>query len=94
MKTIILKQNSEAIRDKIREAGISVCCCARFYDADWLDYHPGLTKEVHGVGYPYEGMTKEQTLALFVHECQEPVYCKDVDEFIEKIKEEEKAIKK
>lgn len=90
--TIILKENNEAIRNKIREAGIDVCCCAKFYDADWLDYHPSITKSVHGVGYPYEGMTKEQTLALYLEECKDAVYCKDVDEFIYRIKCEERKI--
>lgn len=86
-RTFILKRNSEAIRRKIKKAGIDVCICATFKDADWLDFHPNITNSVHGVGYPHEGMTKEETLAMFEYECEEPVYCKTVDEFIRLIKE-------
>lgn len=87
-KCFILKENSEAIRQKIRDAGIDVCLCAQFIDADWLDYHTSVGS-VHGNGYPYEGMTKEETRALFLHEVKNPVYCKNVDVFIEKILEYE-----
>lgn len=86
-KTFILKNNSEEIRKKITDAGISVCFCASFVDADWLDYSTAVGNGVHGVGYPYEGMTKEETLALYKHEVKNPVWCKDVDEFINIIKE-------
>ena len=87
-KCFILKENNEEIRRKIRDAGIDVCVCSSFYDADWLDYHTTVGG-VHGNGYPYEGMTKEETRALFLHEVQNPVYCHDVDEFIARILEYE-----
>ena len=87
-KCFILKDNNEAIREKIRNAGIDVCFCSSFSDADWLDYHT-VVGTVHGNGYPYEGMTKEETRALFLHEVKNPVWCKDVDEFIERILEYE-----
>ena len=86
-KTFILKENSEAIRKKITDAGIDVCHCASFVDADWLDYSTVVANGVHGNGYPFEGMTKEETRALFLHEVQNPVFCNDVDEFIRFIKE-------
>ena len=86
-KTFILKENSESIRKKITDAGIRVCICASFVDADWLDYSTVVANGVHGNGYPYEGMTKEETRALFLHEVQNPVYCNDVGEFIRLIKE-------
>lgn len=86
-KTFILKENSEEIRQKIKDAGISLCVCAEFVDSDWLDYSTSLyEKSVHGNGYPFEGMTKEASRALFLQEVKNPIYCKDVDEFIEKIK--------
>lgn len=85
-KTFILKNNSEEIRKKITDAGIDVCICAEFTDSDWLDYYT-LVGNVHGNGYPYEGMTKEETRALFLHEVKNPIWCKDVDEFINLIKE-------
>ena len=86
-KTFILKENSEAIRKKIMDAGIHVCHCASFVDADWLDYSIVVANGVHGNGYPYEGMTKEETRAMFLHEVKNPIWCKDVDEFIKLIKE-------
>lgn len=92
-KTFILKENSEAIRRKIAETGISVCQCASFAGADWLDYHTSISNGVHGNGYPYEGMTKEETRALFLHEVRNPVWCENVEEFIEKIKAHEAWVK-
>ena len=86
-KCFILKENSEEIRKKITDAGIYVCPCANFVDADWLDYHTSVANGVHGNGYPYEGMTREETRALFLHEVKNPIWCKDVDEFIKLIKE-------
>lgn len=86
-KTFILKENNELIRQKILQAGIEVCRCAWFVDADWLDYHTAVGNGVHGNGYPYEGMTKEATRALFLHEVENPVWCSDVDEFIKLILE-------
>ena len=86
-KTFILKENSESIRKKITDAGIRVCICASFVDADWLDYSTVVANGVHGNGYPYEGMTKEETRALFLHEVKNPIWCKDVEEFIRLIKE-------
>lgn len=92
-KTFILKENSEAIRRKIAEAGIFVCQCASFADADWLDYHTSISNGVHGNGYPYEGMTKEETRALFLHEVRNPVWCENVEEFIDRIKAHEAWVK-
>ena len=86
-KTFILKENSESIRKKITDAGIRVCICASFVDADWLDYSTVVDNGVHGNGYPYEGMTKEETRAMFLHEVKNPIWCKDVEEFIRLIKE-------
>ena len=86
-KTFILKNNSEEIRKKITDAGISVCFCASFVDADWLDFSTAVNNGVHGVGFPFDGMTKDETLALYQHEVKNPVWCKDVDEFINIIKE-------
>ena len=85
-KAFILKMNSEEIRKKIMDAGIHVCPCASFVDADWLDFHTSVNNGVHGNGYPYEGMTKEETRALFLHEVKNPVWCDTVDDFINEIK--------
>ena len=84
--TLILKENSEEIRQKIKDAGIDVCWCASHIDADWLDFCVNIQNGVHGNGYAYEGMTKEQTRAMFLDEDEPILYCKDVDEFISEIK--------
>ena len=87
--TIILKENNEAIRQKISDAGIRVCTCAKFVDACWLDFNPGVTDEVHGVGYYGEEVgtkSQEEELARFMAECAEPIFCKNVNDFIRKIK--------
>jgi len=89
-KTFILKENSEEIRKKISDMGIRVCVCASFKDACWLDYSTRVNNGVHGVGF-YGGEmdthSQEEELARFLGECKNPVFCKDVDEFIRLIKE-------
>lgn len=88
MKTLILKHNSEDIRNKIKQAGIDVCTCSEYKESVWLDYS-GINS-VHGIGYSDEtvgNLSIEQELKRFMAECKEPVFCKNVDEFIIKIKE-------
>ena len=89
---IILRQNSQEIRDAIKASGIDVCICANFVDSVWLDYYPTVGS-VHGSGYPYEGMTSEQTLAFIEYEWKQyntkVIECKDVQEFINEIKKSE-----
>lgn len=89
-KTFILRDNSEEIRQKIRSAGISVCICAEFVDACWLDYSTRVKNGVHGVGYwsEYVGVKSQKAaLDLFLCELKNPVWCSSVDEFIELIKD-------
>ena len=89
-KTFILKENSESIRKKITDAGIRVCICASFKDAVWLDYSTVVANGVHGIGYfgeDVETHSVEEELARFLAECKNPIFCKDVDEFIKLIKE-------
>lgn len=85
--TIILKQNSEAIRNQIADAGIELCLCASFPDSVWLVY--SITRLVHGVGYSFGDETQEEHLRRFEAEVENhnPVWCKDVDEFIQAIKD-------
>jgi CobQ-like glutamine amidotransferase family enzyme len=95
-KTFVLKDNSEEIRKKIKDAGICVCVCASFEKACWLDYHTSIANGVHGVGYhdDVDGVTsQEEELARFVSECKNMVVCKDVDEFINSIKDFENGNK-
>lgn len=95
MKTLILKDNNDDIISKLKEAEINCCSCCTF-PAPWLDFNFGVTNLVHGVGYPDEdeGTTSEQELERFVAECKDPYYCKDVEEFITKIKEQQKHLTK
>lgn len=86
---ILLRQNSQEIRDAIKASGIDVCICANFVDSVWLYYYPTVGS-VHGIGYPYEDMTSEQTLALIEYEWKQydtkVIECKDVQEIINEIK--------
>jgi hypothetical protein len=86
---LVLKQNSPEIRGCIENAGITVCACASFEGARWLNFHPYLEmyREVHGIGYGDETMDGDTDIAMFLHDHPDAYYCKDVDEFINKIKE-------
>ena len=88
-KDFILKNNSEEIREKIKAAGIRVCCCAWFKDACWLHYSTVVANGVHGVGY-FDDIdnvkSQEEELKSFLSEVRNPVICADVDEFITHIK--------
>lgn len=92
-KVILLKQNSPEIRRKIKEAGISVCICTEFKDTIWLDYNVDMnaTYEVHGLGYHEDNETRQGIISLTEYEWKkygtEVIECKDVEEFITKIKE-------
>lgn len=87
---IILKENSEEIRQKLIDAGLDVCACAYFKNSCWLDCHPGISDRIHGVGY-FDGdelgiKSQEDELKRYVSELRQPVWCKDVDEFIDRVK--------
>ena len=59
-KVVFIKQNSEEIRKKLKDAGFSVCVCAVFPESVWLDHYPDsdMPYKIHGVGYtdPAEGV--------------------------------------
>lgn len=86
---ILLRQNSQEIRDAIKASGIDVCICANFVDSVWIYYYHTVGS-VHGIGYPYEDMTSEQTIAFIEYEWKQYdtklIECKDVQEFINEIK--------
>ena len=86
-KTFILKENNAAIRKKIKDSGIHVCICTEFDGSIWLDYSTAVNNGVHGIGYGGYEMTGEEHMALFLHEVRNPVWCRNVDEFIELILE-------
>lgn len=101
---VFLRANSKEIRKKIREANISVCACAEFEDANWLNCYPRteMCFDVHGEGYwdetdLQENRNSEAQHQIFLYELKE--HCKkynvkyldcgeDVDLFINTIKGE------
>ena len=89
-KTFILKKNSAEIRRRIMQNGIHICTCTTFKNAVWLDYSTVVANGVHGKGYFDEEVgthSVEEEIARFLAECKNPIFCKDVDEFIRLIKE-------
>ena len=88
--TFILRQNSEKIRRQIMDAGIYVCPCTTFEDVIWLDYSTRVANGVHGVGYHEEELglphTQEEAIAQFINECENPIICNSVEDFIKFIK--------
>lgn len=95
MKTLILKENTPQIREKLLADGIKCCECCDF-KAPWLNYNHSITHLVHGVGYPSsdeDTTTEEQRLNCYVKECKDPYYCESVEEFINKIKEQQNLTK-
>lgn len=90
--TIVLKQNNKDIRDAINAAGIGLCLCTEFANAVWLIYS-GVTTDVHGLGYSDEvdgNRSVDEVIKCFQAENKDIVYCKDVKEFIETIKQQAK----
>ena len=92
-KVIVLKQNSPEIRQKIKDAGISVCICCEFKKAVWLNCYPDSQHafSVHGIGYSDEDWPVEHELAFVEHDWKvynvEVIECSSVEEFIQRIKE-------
>lgn len=88
---LVLKENSPEIIQAIKDSGIRVCGCVKFKNSVWLDYSGITPNVVHAVGYYDEELvgTKsvEDELNRFISENKDIVYCKDVNEFISKIKE-------
>lgn len=52
-KIVFITKNSKEIRDKLKNAGFSICICASLKDSIWLDYHPEekFQYDIHGNGY-------------------------------------------
>lgn len=96
MQTLILKENNPQIRENLLAAGIKCCECCEF-KTPWLNYDHTINQLVHGVGYPNDDKdtsTEEQRLKCYVKECKNPYYCKSIEEFINKIKEQQKPLTK
>lgn len=87
--TYLLKENNESIRTLIELSGIRVCACANFRDSCWLNFSPNINNNVHGVGCPdIEVKTQKEVLDRFMKNPPSNLkICKNVTEFITKIKE-------
>lgn len=103
---IFLRTNNEEIREKIKNAGFSVCACAEFDHASWLVSHPNTSMcfDIHGEGYwDYDDIismrSEEAQHNFFLYQLKEHnrpyVDCgKDVDLFIKLLKEAKENAKK
>lgn len=61
-KIVFITQNSPEIREKLEQAGFTVCACASFVDSVWLDYHPegDFYRDIHGCGHTYPESWEEK----------------------------------
>lgn len=87
-ETFILKKNNAKIRKYIMEHGIAVCPCASFDGSCWLDFSVQVNNGVHGVGYYGKDMeteSQQESLNMFMAECKNPIVCKGVKEFVNRI---------
>ena len=48
---VFIKENSPETRNKLKDAGFSICKCAEFKDSVWLHYNPNVLYNIHGEGY-------------------------------------------
>lgn len=85
---ILLEVNSELIRSRLAEAGLSICPCCTFDQSVWLHCSPiKMDFDIHGIGYQDEefGSTKvEDELFKFLSEHKRNLFnCGfDVNKFI------------
>ena len=51
-KIVFIKQNSRRVRNVLKDAGYTVCHCATYHDAVWLNYRPEnpFYNDIHGTG--------------------------------------------
>ena len=84
----LIKKNTPELRKKLEDAGLSVCICTTFEDADWLScWGPHMSYDVHGV-YPDDinDLSKEAYQEDFIKEIN-PIICESEDEFINMCKQ-------
>lgn len=81
----LIKKNTPELRQRLEQAGISVCICTTFEDADWLScWESNMAYDVHGV-YP-DDLSKEAYLEMYLKETN-PIICESEDEFINMCKQ-------
>lgn len=84
----LIKKNTPELRKKLEDAGLSVCICTTFEDADWLScWGSHMSYDVHGV-YPddVDDLSKEAYLEMYLKETN-PIICESDDEFINMCKQ-------
>lgn len=84
----LIKKNTPELRKKLEDAGLSVCICATFEDADWLScWGPHMSYDVHGV-YPDDinDLSKEVYQEMYLKETNS-IICESDDEFINMCKQ-------
>ena len=87
-KCCIIKNNTPELRQRLEQAGISVCICSSFKEADWLCcWESNVAYDVHGV-YPDDinDLSKEAYQEDFIKEIN-PIICESEDEFINMCKQ-------
>lgn len=76
----LIKKNTPELRKKLEDAGLSVCICTTFEDADWLScWGSHMSYDVHGV-YPddVDDLSKEAYLEMYLKETN-PIICESDD---------------
>lgn len=90
-KIVFIKNNTEEIRNKLKEAGFTLCVCTKFKDAIWLCYHPNkhMTYDIHGEGYADEGDLDEKysPLLRIQMRLETPGYYSEEREFFDTVEE-------
>ena len=84
----LIKKNTPELRKKLEDAGLSVCICTTFEDADWLSCSDlEMSYDVHGV-YPddVDDLSKEAYQEEYLKEIN-PIICESDDEFINMCKQ-------
>ena len=75
----MLQKNNPKLRQQIKDAGLSICVCVEFKDAEWLVcWDTEMPYDIHGI-YPFEDETQEQCHKRY--ECYQ--HTNDVETFIE-----------
>lgn len=81
----LIKKNTPELRKKLEDAGLSVCICTTFEDADWLScWGSHMSYDVYPDGI--DDLSKEAYQEDFIKEIN-PIICESGDEFINMCKQ-------